>query len=104
MKKYNLSNIMKKAWDMFKHSRIATFAQCLAYSWTLAKQEAVEKAAGIVEMHYSEYKRNYANCKTVANSYNKSTKTIKVYTRKFKRVMGLCPRCHTYCYGDCTAR
>ena len=114
MKKYNLSNVMKRAWTIFKISarRAAiNFAQALKESWAIEKgiaegnaQRAAEKAAGIVEMHYSEYKRNYANCKTVANSYNKATKTIKVYTRKFKRVMGLCPRCHTYCYGDCTAR
>lgn len=32
-----------------------------------------------VEMKYSEYKNCYENCKTKANSYNKSTKTIIVY-------------------------
>ena len=32
-----------------------------------------------VEMKYSEYMNCYENCKTKANSYNKSTKTIIVY-------------------------
>ena len=32
-----------------------------------------------VEMLYSEYKNNYSNCKTKANSYNKASKTIIVY-------------------------
>lgn len=32
-----------------------------------------------VEMHYSEYKNNYADCKTKANSYDKRAKTIIVY-------------------------
>lgn len=35
-----------------------------------------------VEMHYSEYKNNYSDCKTKANSYNKKTKTIIVYVPK----------------------
>lgn len=114
MKKYNLSNIMKRAWTIFKISarRAAIkFAEALKESWAIekgivedAEKEEAEKANGIVEMHYAEYKKNYAGCKTVAGSYNKATKTIKVCTREFKRIMGLCPRCHTYCYGDCTAR
>lgn len=35
-----------------------------------------------IEMTYSEYKNNYADCKTKPNSYNKSTKTIIVYVPK----------------------
>ena len=35
-----------------------------------------------VEMPYSEYKNNYSNCKTKANSYNKASKTIIVYVPK----------------------
>ena len=31
-----------------------------------------------VEMHYSEYKNNYSNCRTLPNSYNRQTKTIIV--------------------------
>jgi hypothetical protein len=32
-----------------------------------------------VEMSYSEYKNNYADCKTKKDSYNKAAKTIIVY-------------------------
>lgn len=32
-----------------------------------------------VEMHYGEYKKNYAECKTKKDSYNKETKTIIVF-------------------------
>ena len=35
-----------------------------------------------VEMKYSEYKENYADCKTKAGSYDKETKTIVVYVPK----------------------
>lgn len=43
-----------------------------------------EKAADCeeVEMHYSKYKKNYSDCKTKANSYDKKTKTIIVYVPK----------------------
>ena len=45
-----------------------------------AKKES-ENAQGCeeVEMHYGEYKSNYADCKTKAGSYNPKTKTIIVY-------------------------
>ena len=39
-----------------------------------------------VEMHYSEYKNNYAECKTLPNSYNKDTKTIIVLVPVEKEV------------------
>lgn len=32
-----------------------------------------------IEMSYAEYKRNYANCKTKADSYDNKNKTIIVY-------------------------
>lgn len=32
-----------------------------------------------VEMHYSEYKNNYSDCKTKIDSYNSETKTIVVF-------------------------
>lgn len=128
MKKYNLSEIMTNAWTMYRKynaglgtrrdgSKIIrwTFAQCLKSAWAKAK-EAVKAAAGaakagIRRMHYSEYKNNYSDCKTVEGSYDKQTKTIEVMTlvrKGFKRIAykssnGLCPRCHTYCYGDCAA-
>jgi hypothetical protein len=95
---------------------LLTFADALKKAWASAKA-AAEKAAkiaaaGIVRMHYSQYKNEYSNCQTVEGSYDKKTKTIEVMTkvaRVFERrpsvtaIRGLCPRCHTYCYGDCMA-
>lgn len=68
-----------------------------------AKEEAKEKElSGAVEMSYAEYKNKYATCKTVANSYNKKTKTIFVIVNK-SNSNGICPHCGTRCYGDCRA-
>lgn len=36
MNKYNLSNIMKKAWNFFKKSNLS-FAECLKMAWRNAK-------------------------------------------------------------------
>lgn len=128
MKKYDLSEIMKNAWTMYRKynaglvtrrdgSKIIhwTFSLCLKASWSNAK-EAIKAAAeaaktGLRRMHYSEYKTNYSDCETVEGSYDKQTKTIEVLTFKRKirntafarRLNGLCPYCHTYCYGDCRA-
>lgn len=55
---------------------------------------------GIMTMLYSEYKNNYSGYKTVPNSYDKKRKTIDVI---IKNHSGLCPKCGTYCYGDCEA-
>lgn len=120
MKKYNLSEIMTNAWTLYRTSQKwvspLSFSDCLRRAWSKAKEvikEAAEAAkTGLRRMHYSEYKRDYSDCQTVEGSYDKRTKTIEVMTRKFKtaraafagRVHGLCPRCHTYCYGDCCAR
>lgn len=126
MKKYNLHEIMKNAWTLYRkwsasykyyHSTVpasASFASALKQAWADAKKAVEKVAAGIVRMHYSKYKNEYANCKTVEGSYDKATKTIEVMTktlRTFKStrpsvtaIRGLCPRCHTYCYGDCMAR
>lgn len=107
--KYNKREIMKRAWNLFncwKGSRFAsenTFSQCLHTAWDEAKaairkaEEAAKKASeeakrqienaanGIVRMSYAEYKNNYAECRTVANSYDKRTKTIEVYTTQKKK-------------------
>lgn len=111
MKKYNLSEIMKNAWNLFKRAKewkssISTFSDALKRAWAVAKarlaeDEADAKRRGIVRMHYAEYKNNYSECRTVKGSYDKRTKTIEVITRK--DVNGLCPHCHTWCYGDCQA-
>jgi hypothetical protein len=51
-----------------------------------AREQAQKANEGMqieeVEMHYSEYKNNYSNCKTLPNSYNKETKTIIVLVPK----------------------
>lgn len=125
MKKYNLSNIMKNAWNLYRKYNANlgrnregkkiirwTFSACLTTAWGRAKDtvRAAAEAAktGLRRMHYSEYKANYSDCRTVEGSYDKTTKTIEVLTmvrKGFKRIAynGLCPRCHTYCYGDCMA-
>lgn len=120
MKKYNLSNIMTSAWNLYRMSQkwvnSLSFAECLRRAWREAK-EAIKAAAeaaktGLCRMHYSEYKANYSDRQIVEGSYDKRTKTIEVMTlvrKSFKRIgygnanNGLCPRCHTYCYGDCMA-
>jgi hypothetical protein len=132
MTKYNLHDIMNNAWRIFRnakagHGSEVIFASALKKAWNMAKTVAKEAAAaaeraveaakresaGVVRMHYSQYKNEYSNCQTVDGSYDKKTKTIEVMTkvaRVFERrpsvtaIRGLCPRCHTYCYGDCMAR
>lgn len=117
MKKYNMSEIMKAAWNLFRMSQkwvdSLSFAECLRRAWANAKKAAAEAEAaarsGLRRMAYAEYKRFYSDCKTVDGSYDKSTKTIEVLTRvvrstgKAAAAFGICPRCHTYCYGDCRA-
>ncbi len=125
MKKYNLHEIMKAAWVLYRKwaapykyynsfvPSCYSFGNALKQAWIDAKAAAKKIAAGIVRMHYSQYKNEYSNCQTVEGSYDKTTKTIEVMTkvtRVFQRrpsvtaIRGLCPRCHTYCYGDCMAR
>lgn len=120
--KYNMSQIMSGAWKRYRTlssmGYAETFAQCLRFAWSQAKAvvAAAAEAArkGIRRMHYSEYKRDYADCETVEGSYDKRTKTIEVMTLVRKgakataaKIMprtsrnSLCPYCHTWCYGDC---
>lgn len=122
--KYNLSQIMSGAWKRFRTlssmGYAETFAQCLRFAWSQAKAVVAAAAEasrkGIRRMHYGEYKRDYADCETVEGSYDKRTKTIEVMTLVRKgakataaKIMprtsrnGLCPYCHTWCYGDCRA-
>ena len=120
MKKYNRSKIMKNAWASYRainkyrgrNDAEVTFAECLRNAWAAEKKMVADRekeaAKGIVRMRYYEYKMNYSNCKTVDGSYDKRTKTIEVMTNvsRFSRTYnggGICPLCHTYCYGDCTA-
>lgn len=54
MKKYNLSEIMKHAWELFKDDSIKlSFSECLRASWKQAKKvaaKAVKKNIIIVDM------------------------------------------------------
>lgn len=108
--KYNKSQIMKSAWEVYRMSskwagQKLDFAKCLRRAWASAKRD-VQKAAeaartGRRRMHYAEYKRNYAECRTVTGSYDKRTKTIEVLVNV--HTTGICPLCGTYCHGDCIA-
>lgn len=64
------------------------------------EKEKVVANTGAVEMHYSEYKNKYSNCKTVPGSYDKKTKTIMAIVENKN---GICTKCGTYCCGDCQA-
>ena len=118
--KYNRREIMKNAWNLYKMAQKwvnkLSFGECLKRAWEKAKDnikaDAEADAKGIRRMHYSEYKTNYSDCQTVDGSYDKRTKTIEVMTKVVKgarlsiasMINGLCPHCHTYCYGDCSFR
>lgn len=49
-----------------------------------AAAEASESGLTETEMKYSEYKNNYADCKTKPGSYNKESKTIIVFVQEAK--------------------
>lgn len=38
MKKYNLSNVMKRAWEIKKMQKGLSFSECLKKSWTTEKE------------------------------------------------------------------
>lgn len=125
MKKYNLHEIMSNAWATYRkwaapykytHSNVPScyaFAVALKKAWAdvkaAAKKAAKDALTGVVRMHYFQYKNEYASCQTVEGSYDKKTKTIEVMTKVARTygkrypsaTHGICPRCHTYCYGDC---
>lgn len=42
MKKYNLSKIMKRAWELVRKAKI-NFTEALRFSWTVAKKEVALK-------------------------------------------------------------
>lgn len=57
MKKFNLKNIMLKAWMLFRRKKDLTFAECLHRAWLSAKAEEInekrveeaKRAAGVTE-------------------------------------------------------
>jgi len=52
-------------------------------------------AAGTVENHMSGGK--YQPCRWTGSAWVPVAATRKPAAR----ISGVCPRCHTYCYGDC---
>lgn len=91
--KYNKAEIMKAAWEEFRHSIAKTFAECLRNVWADAKRimsNVVNKIAEeskkgeVVRMFYGEYKNNYSDCRTVEGSYDRNTKTIEVLVNQKK--------------------
>lgn len=112
IKPASFADALKQAWNAAKNAikeaeekakRAAEAAK------RIAAEEAQKIAAGVVRMHYAQYKNEYASCQTVEGSYDKKTKTIEVMTKVARTygkrypsaTHGICPRCHTYCYGDC---
>jgi len=69
----------------------------------LRQKEENEKneRLGLKTITYREYKNNeeYMHYPTLKNSYDKKTKTITIITKANKT--NICPKCGTYCYGDC---
>lgn len=66
------------AWEEWAKDHYDTCQDCYA----AAKSATYAADEEIVEMHYGEYKRNYADNRTVRGSYNPETKTIKVIVKK----------------------
>lgn len=56
MKKYNLSKIMKKAWEIKKEDSRNIFALCLEMAWEQAKKESEETTMNLKEMTIDELK------------------------------------------------
>ena len=84
--KYNKSEIMREAWNMMRHGS-KDFGECLRRVWACAKRTmariiAEAKKSEVVRMHYGEYKNNYSDCRTVADSYDAATKTIEVFVNQ----------------------
>lgn len=55
------------------------------YETTPCRDCEMKETCEAVEMHYSQYKNEYADCKT--GEYNKETKTIIVYVPKTRKAM-----------------
>lgn len=78
MKKYNLSKIMKRAWEMVKKVKV-DFVKALKFSWVIAKKEVELKeewheSDGVVSWNiWSGYghTRAYYNCSWMSRYWNK---------------------------------
>ena len=66
-------------WQEWASEHYDTCSECYA---KICEENQIENAKrngnDVIEVHYGEYKRNYANCETIKDSYNAKTKTILV--------------------------
>ena len=104
MKKYNLSEIMKRAWRMFKGVTKCSFDECLKKAWTEAKEATkVTVRYAVKAWFYNKLKEEKRNGSWIVYStfgkediikesekaiyvemgvYNASTGSESVYTKK----------------------
>ena len=73
VKKYNRQQATD--WEAWAKENIHICPSCY-------RAEKDRQGCEEVEMHYGEYKKNFSNCKTKPDSYNRDTKTIIVYVPK----------------------
>lgn len=59
MKKYNLSNIMKRAWEMVKRAGM-TISEGLKKAWKEAKEMTEEIKNAVIESYYTYNARRYS--------------------------------------------
>ena len=75
MKKYNLSKIMKRAWEIKKENVKNIFSICLKMAWAEIKK-GVNKM--ITTIKYSDYKNRYEGFEKNKGNYNAETKEIEI--------------------------
>ena len=66
------------SWEAWAKDHFTLCPECYAAE----KAAQMAEANDIREMHYGEYKQNFADCKTVPGSYDPKTKMIQVYVPK----------------------
>ena len=54
----------------------------IAYYESTVCEDCEHEGYETIEMFYGDYKKNYSDCETKKNSYNKISKTIVVYVKK----------------------
>lgn len=76
MKKYNLSKIMKDAWNLFRE-KFGSFADCLRKAWAIAKVPVKKPFDGSVTINGFEFNlwENYGKRRIYINNYSGSNKS-----------------------------
>lgn len=86
MKKYNLSAIMKRAWEIKKENTANIFGICLKMAWAEAKEEKEIVAENVIVEHYYSYNaRRYSLpwvCVMKENGTYDFSKRIGCFTAK----------------------